>query len=84
MRRLDGINREAAKISALPFTKIDKYEYLTDDEILSFNQGQIIEQAKFEYSPFGKAFGKETEKQVSAIKSLNLSNLLKESEGIFP
>ena len=35
MRRLDGINREAAKISALPSTKIDKYEYLTDDEILS-------------------------------------------------
>ena len=84
MRRLDGINREAAKISALPSTKIDKYEYLTDDENLSFNQRQIIEQAKFEYSPFGKAFGKETEKQVSAIKSWNLSNVLKESEGIFP
>ena len=84
IRGLDGINREAAKISALPSTKIDKYEYLTDDEILSFNQRQMIEQTKFEYSPFGKAFGKETEKQVSAIKSLNLSNLLKESEGIFP
>ena len=29
-------------------------------EILSFNQKQIIEQAKFTYSPLGKAFEKQT------------------------
>ena len=29
-----NINREAAKISALSFGKIDKYEYLTGEEIL--------------------------------------------------
>ena len=28
------INREAAKISAFSFEKIDKYEYLTGEEIL--------------------------------------------------
>ena len=28
------INREAAKISALSSSKIDKYEYLTGEEIL--------------------------------------------------
>ena len=50
------INREAAKISVLSFRKMDKYEYLTSEEILSFNQRQIIEQAKFAYSPLGKAF----------------------------
>ena len=32
------INREAAKISALPSGKIDKYEYLTGEEILRSNQ----------------------------------------------
>ena len=32
-----GINREAAKISALTFGKIDKYEYLTGEEILPFD-----------------------------------------------
>ena len=32
------INREAAKTSALSSGKIDKYEYLTDEEILPFNQ----------------------------------------------
>ena len=69
------INREAAKISALSSGKIDKYEYLTGEEILPSNQQQIIEQAKFTYSPSGKAFEKQTktikdqgEKQIKAIQ----------------
>ena len=49
------INREAVKVSALSSGKIDKYEYLTGEEVLPFNQRQIIEQAKFTYSPLGKA-----------------------------
>ena len=32
------INREAAKISALSSRKIDKYEYLTSEDILPSNQ----------------------------------------------
>ena len=32
------INREAAKISALSSGKIDKYKYLTGEEILPSNQ----------------------------------------------
>ena len=36
------INREAAKISALWSGKIDKYEYLTGEEILPSNQKSII------------------------------------------
>ena len=59
-----GINREAAKISALSSNKIGKYEYLTGEEILPSNQKQIIEQAKFTYSPLGKAF----EKQLKTIE----------------
>ena len=53
------INREAAKISALSSGKLDKYEYLTGEEILSSNQQQIIQQAKFNYSPLGKALEKQ-------------------------
>ena len=49
------INREAAKISALFSGKIYKYEYLTSEEILPLDQSRIIEQAKFTYSPLGKA-----------------------------
>ena len=33
--------------------KIDEYEYLIGEEILPFNQRQIMEQAKFAYSPIG-------------------------------
>ena len=50
------INREAAKIWALSSAKIRKYEYLTGEDILPSNQQQLIEQAKFTYSPLGKAF----------------------------
>ena len=48
------INRETATISALSSNKIGKYEYLTGEEILPSNQKQIIEQAKFTYSPLEK------------------------------
>ena len=51
-----NINREAAKISALSSGEIRKYEYLTGEDILPSNQQQIIEQAKFTYSPLRKSF----------------------------
>ena len=75
------INREAAKISALSSGKLDKYEYVTGEEILPSNQQQIIQQAKFDYSPLGKAIEKQIktikdqgEKQVVALESLNVPN----------
>ena len=54
-----NINRQAAKIFALSSKKFNKYEYLTGEELLPSNQKQIIEQAKFTYSPLGKAFEKQ-------------------------
>ena len=75
------INREAEKISALSSGKIDKYEYLTGEEILPSNQQQIIQQAKFTYSPLGKAFEKQIKtiedqgkKQVKAIQDKQIIN----------
>ena len=75
------INREAAKISALSSGKIHKYEYLTGEDTLPSNQQQIIEQAKFTYSPLGKAFGKQLktikdqgQKQVDALNTLKSKN----------
>ena len=71
------INREAAKISALSSGKIDKYEFLTGEEILPFDQSRIIEQAKFTYSLLGKAFEEQTKtieepgKKIDAITSQN-------------
>ena len=37
-----NINRVVAKISALLSEKVHKYEHLTGEEILLFNQRQII------------------------------------------
>ena len=42
-----NINREAAKIFALSSDKIDKYEYLTGEEILLPYPSRVIQQAKF-------------------------------------
>ena len=63
------INREAAIISALSSEKMDKYKYLTGEEILPSNHQQIIEQAKFTYSPLKKAL-KNKQKQLQ-IKEKN-------------
>ena len=59
------IDREAARISALSSGKIDKYEYLTNDEILPPDESRIIEQAKFTYSPLSRTF----KKQIKAIEN---------------
>ena len=84
------INREDAKISALSSNKIGKYEYLTGEEILPSNQKQIIEQAKFTYSPLGKAFEKQIktiedkgQKQIDALESLKPKEQTKSIEEMF-
>ena len=66
-----GINREAAKIPALSSGKIHKYEYLTGEDILPSNQQQIIEQAKFTYSPLRKTFEKKLERIEDQDQKLN-------------
>ena len=81
------INREAGKISALSSGKIDKYEYLTGEEILPSNHQQIIEQAKFTYAPLGKAFEKQTKtiedqgkKQIKAIQNKDFSKSIEKAK----
>ena len=68
--------------------KFNKYECLTGEEILPSNQNQMIQQAKFTYSPLGKAFEKQIktiedqgEKQVKALEDLKSKS--SSIEGIF-
>ena len=84
------LNWEAAKISALSSGKIHRYEYLTGEDILPSNQQKIIEQARFTYSPLGKAFKKQIktiedqeQKQVEALNTLKSNNQLT-IEGVIP
>ena len=85
------VNREAAKISPLSSGKIDKYEYLTGEEILPSNQQRMIGQAKFTYSPLGKAFEKQVktiedqgQKQVEALKTFKSDNKTLAIEDVIP
>ena len=87
------INREAVEIPALSSGKIDKYEYLTGEEILPSDQSIIIEQTKFTYSWRSKAFEKQIKtiedqgiKQVEPLKALKPDENweLKSVEGLFP
>ena len=71
------INRQAAKISALSSGKTDKYEYLAVEEMLPPDKTRMTEQAKFTYSPLGKALENQTKtteyqerKQVKVLKVL--------------
>ena len=50
------LDRKAAKIFALCSNDLDKYEYLTGEDLGL--KPSNIKQAKFEYSPLGKIFNK--------------------------
>ena len=52
----NDLDREAAKISALSSGELEKYEYLTGEE-LGYKL-DVIRKAKFEYSPLRKVFNK--------------------------
>ena len=65
------LDRKAAKISALSSGKLEKYEYLTGED-LGYNPG-VVEKAKFKYSPLGKVFNKgldESDKKEGLLKRL--------------
>ena len=70
------LDRKAAKISALFSNNLDKYEYLTGEDLGL--KASTVEQAKFEYSPLGKFFNKglkEEEKKEGLLKRLkNIEN----------
>ena len=51
------LDRKAAKISALSSKNLDKYEYLTSED-LNYKPS-TVDQAKFYYSPLSKSFNKE-------------------------
>ena len=74
-----NLDRKAAKISALSSNNLDKYEYLTGEDLgLKPN---TIEQGRFEYSPLGKIFNKglgEDDKKERLFKRLkNIENAQK-------
>ena len=50
------LDRETAKISALSSSELEKYEYLTGEDL--GYKPDAVQKAKFEYSPLRKVFNK--------------------------
>ena len=73
------LDRKAAKISAFSSNNLDKYEYLTGEDLSL--KPSTIEKARFEYSPLGKIFNKglsEDDKEEGLFKRLkNIENAQK-------
>ena len=51
-----GLDRQAAKISALSSGELEKYEYLTGENL--GYKPDVVQKAKFDYSPLGQVFNK--------------------------
>ena len=67
-----NLGRQNAKVSALSSGELDKYEYLTREDL--GYQPDVVQKAKFGYSPLGQIFNKglkTDEKQVGLLKRLN-------------
>ena len=70
------LDRKAAKISALSSNNLDKYEYLTGEDLGL--KPSIVEQARFEYSPlrngFNKGLKEEDKKEVTFKRLENIKD----------
>ena len=65
------LDREVAKISALPSGELEKYEYLAGEDL--GYKPDVIQKAKFEYSPLGNVFNEgldESDKKEALLKRL--------------
>ena len=66
------LDREAAKISALFSKELGKYEYLTGEDL--GYKPDVIQVAKFEYSPLGQVFNKVFKKDDKNNKVIKYDN----------
>ena len=62
------LDKKTAEISALSSNNLEKYEYLTGEDLGL--KPSTVEQAKFEYSPLGKVFTKGLEKEEAHLKAI--------------
>ena len=65
------LDRKAAKITAFSSNNLDKYEYLTGEDL--DYKPSVVEQARFGYSPLGKIF-KGLKKRQKRLKNIENEN----------
>ena len=66
------LDRQVAKISSLSSKDLEKYEYLTGEDL--GYKPNVIQRAKFEYSPLGEAFNKVFKKDDRNKKVIKYDN----------
>ena len=66
------LDTQASKISALSSKDLEKYEYLTVEDL--GYKPDVIQRAKFEYSPLGETFNKVLEKDDKNKKVIKRDN----------
>ena len=71
------LDKKAAKILALSSRVLDKFEYLTGEDV-GYKPSTVVEQAKFYYSPLSKLSNKELKEE---DKKEGLLKRLKNNEG---
>ena len=64
----NDLDRQTAKISALSSSELEKYEYLPGEDL--GYKPDVIQKAKFEYSPLVKVFNDEIDKKEGVLKRL--------------
>ena len=75
------LDREAAKISASSCGELKKYEHLSGEDLVY--KPDVVQKAKFEYSPLGKVFNKglyESDKKEGLLK--RLKNIERENKAV--
>ena len=60
--RQTDLHSKAAKTSALSSNNLDKYEYLTSEDLGL--KPSTVEQTRLEYSPLGKIFNRGSDKMI--------------------
>ena len=70
------LDRKAAKISALSSSNLNKYEYLTGEDLGL--KPSTVEKAKFEYPPLGAILSNKVKKKTN----INKTNLKKKKKEI--
>ena len=76
-----NLDREVAELSALSSKELDKYEYLTGED-LGYKLG-AVETAKFMYSPLGKVLSEKVQKGKQSKKTDKIVKKGKQDKNLF-
>ena len=74
------VTRDTPNISEISSGKIDKYEYITGQEILPPDQSRMLEQAKFTRYLLGKELKKQIKYQIEKKKKLKIKDNTKKKK----